>query len=104
MTAVFAAVLLCSFGLNRLFSPAGDAVARAVDSRPVTVTGTIAAQPMRGRFVLRTEGASYVLSDTPAVRPYAGRAVRITGILHQSPALLEIRKIAPLLDQNHART
>jgi hypothetical protein len=40
---VFGGVLLCSFAISKLFSPAGDAALRALDARPASVIGVIAA-------------------------------------------------------------
>jgi hypothetical protein len=98
MAFVFGCVLLCSFGLEKLFSPAGDAVVRAVDGRAVTLTGTIEAQPSQGRLVFRDGVATYTLADPAKARPYAGRKVRITGTLHEATGSLEIQSITPLLD------
>ena len=41
MAVIFGCVLLCSYCLDKLFRPAGDAVLLAVESRPAVVTGTI---------------------------------------------------------------
>jgi Protein of unknown function (DUF5818) len=97
MTLIFCAVLLCAIGLQHLVSPAGDALVRAVDGRPVTLTGTIAAQPAGGRLVFRASDTTYRLSNPAMARYYAGRVVRITGTLHRATGLLEIRTIGPAL-------
>ena len=98
MAVVFGGVLLCSFGLQKLFSPAGDAVVWAVDGRPVTLTGTIEAQPSEGRLVFRDGVATYTLADPAKARPYAARKVRITGTLHETTGVLEIQSITSFLD------
>jgi hypothetical protein len=104
MTLVFGAVLLCSFGLERLFSPVGDAVANAVDGRTVTLTGTIDAPTARGPLVFHSGGAVYTLAGSSQARLYAGRLVRITGTLREAAARLEIRTIAPsLTSTTHAQ-
>lgn len=103
MTVVFGAVLLCSFGLHHLFSPAGDALLRVVDARSVTLAGTIEWQPAGDRLVFRAAGVTYPLADPAAARSYAGHAVRITGTLHQATGLLEIRTITPILTQTATR-
>lgn len=96
MAMVFGGVLLCSFALLKVLSPAGDAMLRAVDGNQATITGTIAPSPTEpGKLALYHGRAAYILSDQAKARAYAGRAVRIAGILHQSTGLLEIRKIEP---------
>jgi len=98
MSVVFMGVLLCSFGLQKLLSPAGDAVLRAVDSRPITLTGTIHAQSPDGGLVLENGCTTYVLTDPATVRPYAGHKVRVVGTLHEASGLLDIRSIISPLD------
>jgi hypothetical protein len=93
MTVVFGAVLVCSYGLERLASPAADAVVRVADTRPVSVTGTIDVPAAKASPVLRSPGATYTLSDPAKARAWAGRQVRITGVLHESTGVLEIRTI-----------
>ena len=97
MTAVFATVLLCAFGLEKIASPLGDAGVRMVDSRPIEITGTVAAQPSDSSLVLQSAGAVYSLSDPNAVRTYVGRTVRIGGTLHPSTGRLEVQRI----DENY---
>ncbi len=97
MALVFGAVLLCSFGLDRLFSPVGDAVVNAVHGRTVTLTGTIDAPITGGPLVFHSGGAVYTLAGSSQARLYAGRSVRITGTLREATARLEIRAIAPFL-------
>ncbi|HUI54528.1 MAG TPA: hypothetical protein VLY04_06130 [Bryobacteraceae bacterium] len=97
MTAVFVAVLLCSFAIQRLFSPIGDAALRALDSRQVSVTGVIAAsQSEPGKIALDDGGSRYVLADQIHAGMFAGRKVRVIGIFHESTGLLEVRSISPL--------
>jgi hypothetical protein len=103
MTVLFGAVLLCSFGLHHLFSPVGDAVLRAVDGRPATLTGTIEASAGDGRLVLRGDSVTYTLAGPIAAQRYIGHTVRITGVLHESTRLLEIRTIAPFLTKKATR-
>jgi hypothetical protein len=98
MTAVFGAVLLCAFGLQRIASPLGDAGVRAVDSRPVELTGTVAAQPFDSTLVLKCAGTIYSLSNPNAVRPYVGRTVRVSGTLYQSTGWIEVDRI---VENNH---
>jgi hypothetical protein len=93
MTAVFGAVLVCAFGLQRIVSPLGDAVVRAVDSRPVELTGIVAAQLSDSSLVLNSAGTIYWLSDPSAVRPYLGRKVRIIGTLRLSDGRVEVTRI-----------
>ncbi len=97
MTAVFAAVLLCAFGLERIASPLGDAGVRAVDSRRVELTGTVVAQRSDSSLVLNSAGTVYPVSDPNAVRPYVGRTVRVSGTLHPSTGRLEVNRI----DENY---
>jgi hypothetical protein len=93
MTAVFGAVLLCSFGLEKLLSPAGDAAVRAVDGRTVSLTGTIAIRPFDSSIVLQSGGTVYVLSNPEAARSFVGRQVRIAGTVHRSNSRLAIETI-----------
>jgi hypothetical protein len=97
MVVVFGAVLLCAFALERVASPLGDAGLRAIDSRAVQLTGTVAAQSFDSSLVLNSAGTVYWLSDPNAVRPYLGRTVRISGTLHQSTGRLEVNRI----DENY---
>jgi hypothetical protein len=95
MAAVFGGVLLFSFALQMLFSPAGGAVLRALDTSQVAVRGIIAVSPSEpGQLVLYSSNSAYALADQREARAYLGRQVRITGILHKSTGLLEIRSIA----------
>ena len=94
MAVVFGAVLLCSMGFDRLFSPAGDAVVSALDHRPVTVTGTVAASRAdAGKLALFDGPYAYVLSDQVLARTYAGREVTINGILHDYAGTLDVQRI-----------
>jgi len=97
MTLMLGAVLLCAFGLDRLLSPAGNAVLRAMDSRSVAIDGSIEAQTPGGRLVFEAGGVTYALARTSQARPYVGRTVRITGTVHQTTGVLDIRTIAPVL-------
>ena len=97
MAAVFAGVLLCSFGIEKLFSPAGNAALRAFDTRQVNMTGVIAASPSEpGKLALVAGTRSYILADQALARLFAGHRVRVVGIVHESSGLLEIRHIDPL--------
>ena len=97
MTVVFGGVLLCSFAIEKLLSPAGDAAVRAFDARQVNVTGVMAASPSEpGKFALCDGASSYILADQAEARRFAGYRVRIRGIVHESTGLLEIRHIDPL--------
>jgi hypothetical protein len=97
MAVVFGGVLLCSFAIDRLLSPAGDAVLRAFDARPVSVTGVIAvSQSEPGRLALRGSASSYILADQAKARTFAGHKVHVNGIFHESTGLLEIRNIDAL--------
>ena len=98
MAVVFGGVLLCSFGLQKLFSPAGDAAVRAVDGRPVILTGTVSSAPPEGRLVFQDGATTYTLADPVKARPYAGRKVRISGTLHEATGLLDIAGINSILD------
>lgn len=94
MAAVFGGVLLCSFVLDSLFTPAADAVLNRMDRRRTTLTGTIGpSRSANGRLVLHDGAAEYILADQRKARSYAGRAVRVTGILHESTEVFEIQKI-----------
>ncbi|MDR3698651.1 MAG: DUF5818 domain-containing protein [Candidatus Sulfopaludibacter sp.] len=99
MTAVFGAVLLCAYGLERIASPLGDAGFRAVDSRPIELTGTVVAQPFDSSLVLNSAGTIYLLSGPDGVRRYVGRIVRVSGTLHQSTGRIEVNRI----DENYHR-
>ncbi len=101
MTAVFGGVLLCAFALQRLFAPAGDAVVKAVDQRPISAIGTIiAGRSAAGGLSLDDGRSAYRLTDPARARQYAGHTVRITGILHESTGLLDIRTIEPASNAN----
>ncbi len=105
MTLVFGAVLLCSFGLDRLLSPAGDAVVSAVDGTPATLIGTIDTQTPGGPLVFHAGGATYALADPAVARRFAGHTVRISGVLHHTSGLLEIGTITPFLTRTaHAHS
>ena len=94
MAVVFGGVLLCSFAIEKLFSPAGDAALRAFDARPVSMIGVIAAsQSESGKLALCDGSSSYVLADQTKARTFAGDKVRVIGILHESTGLLELRNI-----------
>jgi len=96
MAAVFGGVLLLSFGLERLFAPAGDALTRALDGRQITITGTIESGSHPNQLALHQGRSTYYFSDqTPAVG-YARREVRVTGVLHRSTGLLDIESIQPV--------
>jgi hypothetical protein len=97
MTVVFGGVLLCSFAIQKLLSPVGDAAVRAADARQVSVTGVIAASRAEpGKLALRDGNSWYVLADQSKARGFAGHKVRVLGIFHESTGLLEIRDIGPL--------
>ncbi len=97
MTVVFGGVLLCSFAIEKLFSPAGDAALRAFDARQVSVTGVIVASRSEpGKLALCASSSSYILEDQTTARVFAGHKVRVIGILHESTGLLELRNIAPV--------
>jgi hypothetical protein len=98
MAVVFGGVLLSSFLLQELFSPAGDAVVRAVDGRPVVLTGTIAVPPAKAGLVIHGDHDTYTLAEPAKAQAYAGRKVRITGTLHDATGLLEIYSITSVLD------
>lgn len=100
MALVLGGVLLCSYGLERLTAPAGTAVIAAMDTRPVTVTGTIEARAAQLRPVLRSSGAVYTLSDEAMVRPWTGRQVRVTGVLHKSTGVLDVHSVGPVDDRS----
>jgi hypothetical protein len=105
MTVVFGGVLLCSFAISKLFSPAGDAALRALDARPASVIGVIAASPSEpGKLALAGGASWYILSDQTKARVFAGRKVRVIGILHESTGLLELRSIDPLPRSDHPGT
>jgi len=94
MCAVFGGVLLCSCALERLSSVPVDAIVRAVDARPVSLTGTIDVRGAEAGLVFHSAGNTYTLSDLSKARSFAGRPVRITGVLHESTGLIEIRSIS----------
>jgi hypothetical protein len=82
--------------IEKLFSPAGDTVLRAFDSRQVDITGTIAACPSeKGEFAV-VGAKSFILADQTRARLFAGHRVRIVGIVHESTGLLDIRRIDSL--------
>ena len=93
MTVLFGCVLLCSFVLEKLASPAGDAVLRAVDSKNVSLTGVIEPQPGADSVIFRDAQGAYDLSDPAKARPHAGRRVHIAGILHEASHRLDVREI-----------
>jgi hypothetical protein len=94
MTVVFGGVLLCSFAIERLFSPAGDAVLHAIETRQVNITGFIAACPSEpGRLAIVDGTRWYILADQTQARLFAGHKVRIVGIVHPCTGLLDIRRI-----------
>ena len=62
-----------------------------------SVTGVIAASPSEpGKLALCDGTSSYILADQTKARVFAGRKVRVIGILHESTGLLELRNIDPL--------
>ena len=95
MTLTLAGVLLCSFLLQKLTSPVGDAAVRAVDGRKVMVTGVVSevSGPSRG-YALDDGQVLYLLRHTDAVAPFTGRRVQVTGTLHQATGVLDIKSIA----------
>ena len=102
MAAVFGGVLLCSLGLQKIFSPAGDAMLRVVDVRQTTITGAIApSRSERGKFALYHGDFAYILADQATAGTYAGHEVRVTGVLHESTGLLDVEKIE-LVDRTSA--
>jgi hypothetical protein len=98
MSVLFVGVLLCSFGLQKFIAPAGNMVIRAVDTKSVTVTGTIQADLPHRRLVLENGAGIYLLADPPKALPYTGRKVRIAGTFHESTGVLDIQSITSLLD------
>ena len=97
MTVVFGGVLLCSFAIEKLLSPAADAALRVFDARQVNVTGFVSAsQSEPGKLALRDGASSYILADQTKARAFAGHKVRVIGILYESTGLLEIRNIDSL--------
>lgn len=102
MAVMFGTVLLCSVALQQLLSPVGDAVVRAIDTRPASITGVIVSQPGDSSFVLRTGRSSYAIPDQQMARIYSGRRVRVNGILHESTGILDIKDIA-LADIHNSR-
>lgn len=92
MTLVFGAVLLCSFALQHFLSPAGNAVMRAVNSRSASLTGTIDTQP-GSAIVFHAAAGAYAVANPSAARSYTGRAVRVSGVLHEDTGEIEIRTI-----------
>ncbi len=96
MTAVFAGVLLFSFVIERMFSPAGDAALQALDRKQVNVTGVIASVRSGRPLTLADGHTSYILDDQDRARTWAGRRVHVSGLLHESTGVLEIRRIDPI--------
>ena len=96
MTAVFAGVLLFSFAIEKMFSPAGHAVLQALDAKQVNVTGVIASARSGRPLTLASGATSYILDDQDKARTWAGHRVHVSGLLHESTGVLEIRRIDPL--------
>jgi hypothetical protein len=101
MSVVFAAVILCSFGIQKLLSPAGNAVLMALDSKEVTVTGTVASGPRLAStgsvdtlYVVGDTNVLYRLSNPAVAAEFAGQRVRIQGVLHENSGLLEVKTIS----------
>jgi hypothetical protein len=106
MSLVFAGVLVVSIGVQKLASPVTDAVIRDIDRAEITVTGTIADsravgevpnRPAEGDpplYVLVDNRALYRLNDAAHAAVFAGQRVRISGILHTSSGILEVKAIS----------
>jgi hypothetical protein len=101
MSLVFAVVILCSFGIQKLLSPAGNAVLMALDSKEVTVTGTVSSGPrfastdaVDSLYVVGDTNVLYRLSNPAVAAEFAGRRVRIHGVLHEDSGLLEVKTIS----------
>ncbi len=94
MTVVFGGVLLCSFAIERVFSPVGDAALHAIETSQVNITGFIAACPSEPARLAIVDGTRwYVLADQTRARLFAGHKVRIVGTVDESTGLLDIRRI-----------
>ena len=88
MAAVFGGVLLCSFGIQKALSPAGNAMIRTLDRHEVVVTGLI-----HSGTVVADSRLTYRLANPGVARPYAGQRVNIRGTFHEATGLLEVREI-----------
>lgn len=92
MAVFFAAVLIYSIGIDRIMSPVGNAVLERADATPVTLTGTVAGRGTRD--VVADDRTLYHLKDPAGAAAFAGRRVRISGILHTSTGVLEVKAIS----------
>jgi hypothetical protein len=93
MAAAFGAVLLCSFVLEQIFSPMGNAVLDRVDRRAAVLDGTVVAASGQSFMEFRGIRRTYLLSNPSAVVLYLGKQVRISGVLYESSGLLEVQSI-----------
>ncbi len=94
MTAVFGGVLLCSFLVEMLFSPWGEAVLNRLDRRQAKVAGEVGPSASDGgKLVLHDGPRTYILMDQGKAKAYSGRYAQVTGVLHESTRVLEIRGI-----------
>ena len=102
MALLFAGVLICSFGIQKLMSPVSDAVLQIADGTEFTVTGTVATAG--ARYVLANDRALYRLKNPAAAARFAGRRVRICGILHSSTGLLDVKAISAIEQSPRSRS
>ena len=102
MALVFAGVLICSFGIQKLMSPVGEAVLQAADGTAVTVTGTVANSG--APYVVADGRAFYRLKNPTAAARFAGRRVRISGILHSSTGILDVTAISAIEQSPRSRS
>ncbi len=107
MTLVFGGVLVFSFGIQKLFSPLGDLWIRAVDAHQATVVGVVTETSLAATESQSDKTVPYALDDgvtvyrlgnPAAVAPFAGRWVRVSGILHQTAGVLDVKTITAIPD------
>jgi hypothetical protein len=108
MSILFGGVLLVSIALQISLSPAVDAALFAVEARRTTVTGVIGHVPSgAGRLGLLTGSSASIFTNRARARKYDGREVRITGVLHESARVIELRKIELVnaaIGANHSKS